>query len=56
MRNTHIIFVEKTVGKRSLEDPDVGERIILKWIFSKHGANVWSEFIWLRIGTSGWLF
>jgi hypothetical protein len=27
--------------------------IILKWILEKKGWRVWTEFIWLRIGTGG---
>ena len=34
------------------EDPDLDERIILRWIFSKWaGGLAWTAFIWLRIGT-----
>jgi len=29
-------------------------RIILEWIIGKWSEKVWTEFIWLRIGTSGW--
>jgi hypothetical protein len=37
-----------------LEDPDVDEKIILRWIFRKWaGGLVWTGFIWLRIGTGG---
>jgi len=34
-----------------LEDPEVDERIILRWIFRKWDVEKWNGFIWLRIGT-----
>jgi hypothetical protein len=37
------------------ENLDVGRRTILKWIYEKKDGVVWTGFIWLRIGTSGWL-
>jgi hypothetical protein len=37
-----------------LKDPDVDERIILKWIFEKWDGE-WIELIWLRIGIGGGL-
>jgi hypothetical protein len=41
-------------GRDHLKDPDVDERIILKWIFNKwDGAQTGS--IWLRVGTGGGL-
>jgi len=36
-----------------LEDPGVDGRIILRWIFRKWDAGVWTGLIWLRIGTGG---
>ena len=38
-----------------LEDPDVGGRIILKWISKNWDEEAWTGLIWLRIGTSGGL-
>jgi hypothetical protein len=35
------------------KDQDVGGWIILKWILERQGGVVWTELIWLRIGTSG---
>ena len=36
-----------------LGDPDVGGRIILRWIFRKWDVGIWTELGWLRIGTGG---
>jgi len=37
-----------------LEEPDVDERIILRWIFRKWARGLaWTGLIWLRIGTGG---
>jgi hypothetical protein len=36
-----------------LEDPGLGERIILKRIFKKLDEWAWTGLIWLRIGTGG---
>jgi hypothetical protein len=35
-----------------LEDPGVGERIILKWS-SRSGSGAWTILIWLRTGRGG---
>jgi hypothetical protein len=34
-----------------LEDPGVGGRIILEWIFRKWDVGVWTRLGWLRIET-----
>jgi len=34
-----------------LEDPGVGERIILRWIFRKWDVEAWTGLSWLGIGT-----
>jgi len=36
-----------------LEDPDVDERIILRWILMKWDVGIWTGTSWLRIGTRG---
>ena len=36
-----------------LEDPGVDGRIILRWIFRKWYAGVWTGLSWLSIGTGG---
>ena len=36
-----------------LEDLDVDEKIILKWIFTTCDGEVWNGLMWLRTGTGG---
>jgi hypothetical protein len=36
-----------------LGDPDVNERIILRWIFRKWDVGVWIGSSWLRIESGG---
>jgi hypothetical protein len=52
-RNVYRVLVGKPEGKRPLGDPDVDERIILRWIFRKWDVGVWTGLSWLRIGTGG---
>jgi hypothetical protein len=47
--------VEKSEGRNQLENPGGDGRIILKWIFEKWDGVAWTESIWLRIGTGGFL-
>jgi len=48
-------LLENWKGKGHSEDPGVDGNIILEWILLKKGGRVWTEFIWLKIGTSGGL-
>jgi hypothetical protein len=36
--------------RNHFEDPDIGRRIILKWIYKIWGWRTWTGFVWLRIG------
>jgi hypothetical protein len=38
-----------------LEDTGVDGRIVLRWIIREWDVGVWTESIWLRIGTGGGL-
>jgi hypothetical protein len=50
---SHRVLVGKPEGKRPLGNPDVGGRIILRWIFRKWERVVETRWRWLRIGTDG---
>jgi hypothetical protein len=45
--------VGRPEGEMSLEDLDVGVRILLKWISERQHGVAWTGLIWHRIGTSG---
>jgi hypothetical protein len=47
------IYLEYLKGRRRFGDLTVGGRIILKRVLNKKYVRVWTEFIWLRIRTSG---
>jgi hypothetical protein len=47
---------ENLKGRDHSEDIVVDGRITLEWILGKEGRKVWTECIWLVIGTSGGLF
>jgi hypothetical protein len=52
-RNAYGILVENQEKRDHWEDLDVGEMIILSWIFEKLDGVVRNGLIWLRMGTSG---
>jgi hypothetical protein len=53
-RGVYKVFVEKPMEKRTLGDPGVDRRIILRWMFRKWDVvEVWTQLNWLRIETSG---
>jgi hypothetical protein len=39
-------------GRDHLENLGVDGKVMLEWISGKQGGNMWTECIWLRIGTS----
>jgi hypothetical protein len=43
-------------GRDNMVDINVDGKIILEWISVKYDGNVWTGFIWFRIGTSYELF
>jgi hypothetical protein len=53
--NAYKILVGEPEGKNHSEDLDVDGKIILEWILGGKGGEVWTEFIWPRIWTSGGL-
>jgi hypothetical protein len=53
---TYQNFIRKPEGKGTLGHLGVDGRITLEWILGKYGGNLWTGFIWLRIGTSGGLW
>jgi hypothetical protein len=46
---------ESLKGRDHSENLGVDGMIILEWILQKYDGNLWTGFIWLRIGTSGGL-
>jgi hypothetical protein len=55
MRNSYSISVGKPEGKRPLGRTGHKWENISQWILGKWGGNIWTGFIWLRIGISGGL-
>jgi hypothetical protein len=49
------MLVGKPEGKELLGDLGVDGRIILKCMLKELDARVWDGFIWLLIGSGGWL-
>jgi hypothetical protein len=47
--------IRKSERSNHSEDLDVDGKIILEWILGKYDGKMCTEFIWLRIGTSGGL-
>jgi hypothetical protein len=50
------LWSENLKGRGYSEDVGVDKKIILEWILGKCGGEVWTGFIWLRVGISDWLF
>jgi hypothetical protein len=51
-RSVYRVLVGNLRERDHLGDPGVDGRII-RWIFRKWDAGVWTGLIWLRIGTGG---
>jgi hypothetical protein len=49
----HILQIVLIIVNNDWGDPDVGGRIILRWIFRKLEGVVGTGWSWLRIGTGG---
>jgi hypothetical protein len=49
------MLVGKLRERCPLEDLDLDEGIILKYIFKKWDGEAWTEFIWLRTEARGGL-
>jgi hypothetical protein len=54
-RGVYRVLVGRPEGKDHLEDLGVGGRIGLRWTLGRQGLMGQTEFIWLRIGSSGGL-
>jgi len=52
-RNINEIWLVKPTGLRPLGQLYMEGRIRQMWIFNKQDGKACTEFIWLRIGTSG---
>jgi hypothetical protein len=45
--------LENLKGRNHLGELGVDRRIMLKLILKKYDMRVWTEFNWLRVGSSG---
>ena len=52
-RGVHRVLVGNRRERDHWGDPDVGGRIILRWIFRNWERVVGTGWSWLRIGTGG---
>jgi hypothetical protein len=52
-RDVYRVLVGEPEGKRSLEDPGIDWRIILRQNFRKWNVRARTGLMWLRTGTSG---
>jgi hypothetical protein len=53
LKNACRCLFENLKGRHHLEFLGADGMIILEWILRKLGGNLWTGFIWFRIGTSG---
>ena len=52
-RGVYRVLMGKSEGKRPLGRPRLRREDNINWIFRNWGVGVWTEVIWLRIGTGG---
>jgi hypothetical protein len=52
-RGVYRVLVGKPEGKRPFGRPRRRWEVILRWIFRKYNAGLWTGSNWLRIGTGG---
>ena len=50
-RGVYRVLVGVLRERDNLEDLSVEGRVILKWVFKRWDGEIWSELLWLRIGT-----
>jgi hypothetical protein len=55
MNNYFKVQFNTLKGGDHLEGVGIDGGIILKWILQEQNGRTWAGFIWIRIGTSGWL-
>jgi hypothetical protein len=55
MRDAYTILIGNLERRDHSEVLGADGKITLEWILGKKGENMWTGFIWLRIGTSGGL-
>jgi hypothetical protein len=55
-KNAYRLSVRKPKGMRSLKDPGIESRILVKCILQTQEWMAWARLICLRIGKSGRLF
>jgi hypothetical protein len=46
-------WLETLKGGYHVRNLSIDGRIMLKWTSGKQGGKLWTEFIWLKIGTGG---
>jgi hypothetical protein len=54
-RKLHQVLVEKPEGKRPFGRPRLRWEDGIRMDLSEIGWGLWSGFMWLRIGTDGWI-
>jgi hypothetical protein len=55
MKDSYKIVVETLKGKYDMEDQSENVRNISNGNVKRQAVRKWTEFIWLRIRSSGWL-